>query len=162
VSLLSLCLCFRYIGHSVSVVQEERYPWAKRHTWQSWREQYKNNPGYYDQKIEAKFHADLDPPVRGGQGQYVPDFTPKGGARRRGVAMEEEEEEEEEELEAQEEAQDEGVGEPEPRVISTLPKSPRKLKQRPVVRQVAAKRSTKQRPTERNQCVLCRISFLRG
>ncbi|KAF7311485.1 Myb-DNA-bind-2 domain-containing protein [Mycena kentingensis (nom. inval.)] len=35
-------------------VMPDEYAWVKRHTWQSWREHYKKNQEWFDQKIEGR------------------------------------------------------------------------------------------------------------
>ena len=45
------------------------YGWAKRHTWQSWRERYKMNQEWFDEQITE--HLDAFPPHPHGKGEYA-------------------------------------------------------------------------------------------
>ena len=46
-----------------------RYPWAARHTWQSWRERYRKRQDFFDPIIERIVATDLVP-REDGNGQY--------------------------------------------------------------------------------------------
>ena len=37
---------------SLKTFQPKRWPWSKSHPWQSWRERYKKNAGWFDGKIK--------------------------------------------------------------------------------------------------------------
>ncbi|EJD06095.1 uncharacterized protein FOMMEDRAFT_166374 [Fomitiporia mediterranea MF3/22] len=50
---------------------EEDYPWAKRHTVQSWRNRYKTQRDKIDDQI--KLHLEVEPPHPDGKGEYIHD-----------------------------------------------------------------------------------------
>jgi hypothetical protein len=81
--------------------QAETYPWAIRHSWQSWRERYVKNQDTFDPHITRAVTRDPDPPDPGGKGQYTIPRKQKKVHLRHAVQydseMEEEEAEEEEE-----------------------------------------------------------------
>jgi len=79
---------------------EPEYVWAKRHTWQSWRERYKMNIPRFDPKIAA-YAARLKNVAHGFGHDPRSRRYSRGRLIRRAQHMEEEEEEEEEENERQ-------------------------------------------------------------
>ncbi|KAJ7672521.1 hypothetical protein DFH06DRAFT_94539 [Mycena polygramma] len=80
---------------------EGEYDWAKRHTWQSWRERYKKNQAWFDARITA-LAAKIKPALH--QRYHLNRNAPRRSSAKRNRynemdSAEEEEEEEEDELE---------------------------------------------------------------
>ena len=81
------------------------YEWAKRHTWQSWRNRYKKNQTEFDERIND--HLRIYPPHPDGKGEYVyrriPNASQTRGERSRRVQEDDVDEEEIVDLRTEEE-----------------------------------------------------------
>ncbi|EPQ50705.1 hypothetical protein GLOTRDRAFT_141458 [Gloeophyllum trabeum ATCC 11539] len=93
------------------------YAWAKRHTWESWKQHYKMNREWFDERIKTIVR--LHPPRKDGKGQYELDRRRKRGrvfiSELEGTDEDEDEEEGEGEEEEEEEAVEKQVGRRRPR-----------------------------------------------